>query len=92
MDHVKCGGTIGLGIHPLVLGADSPKIPRDVDMDVMADLVAKAPPWLKLVSVAFGRGHWCGLCLLRCPVGMPEDVEAILNTLYPRREEIGVTA
>jgi hypothetical protein len=87
MDHVKCGGTIGLGIHPLVLGNDSPKIPKDVDMEVMADLVAKAPPWLKLVSVAFGRGHWCGLCLLRCPVGMPQDVETILNTHYPRREE-----
>lgn len=87
MDHVKCGGTIGLGIHPLVLGNDSPKIPKDVDMEVMADLVAKAPPWLKLVSVAFGRGHWCGLCLLRCPVGMPKDVEAILDAHYPRREE-----
>jgi epoxyqueuosine reductase len=87
MDHVKCGGTIGLGIHPLVLGPDSPKIPRTVDMDVIADLVAKAPPWLKLVTVAFGRGHWCGLCLLRCPVGMPQDVEEILKRWHPRREE-----
>lgn len=81
MDHMKCGGTIGLGIHPMILGPDSPRIPRKVDMDVVADLVAKAPPWLKLVTVAFGRGHFCGLCLLRCPVGMPQDVEEILNSL-----------
>ena len=89
MDHVKCGGTIGLGIHPLVLGADSPKIPRVVDMDVIAHLVAKAPPWLKLVTVAFGRGHWCGLCLLRCPVGIAQDVEEILAEWSPNREEEG---
>lgn len=89
MDHAKCGGTIGLGIHPLVLGADSPKIPRVVDMDVIADLVAKAPPWLKLVTVAFGRGHWCGLCLLRCPVGMPQDVEEVLTAWSSGREEEG---
>jgi len=81
MDHVKCGGTIGLGIHPLVLGRDSPKIPRKVDMDAIAQLIAKTPSWYKLETVAFGRGHFCGLCLLRCPVGRPQDVENILNSL-----------
>jgi ferredoxin len=81
MDHVKCGGTIGLGIHPLVLGQDSPKIPRKVDMDVIPQLIAKTPSSCKLETVAFGRGHFCGLCLLRCPVGKPQDVEDILNSL-----------
>jgi len=89
-DKVKCGGTIGLGIHPLVMGKDAPKIPDKVDMDTIDQLIRDAPPFWKLETVAFGRGHFCGLCLLRCPVGRPQDVENILENL-PMEKRQGVT-
>lgn len=89
-DKVKCGGTIGLGIHPLVLGPDAPKIPDKVDMDTIDKLIKTAPPFWKLETVAFGRGHFCGLCLLRCPVGQPQDVEDILENIRMEKKQ-GVT-
>jgi epoxyqueuosine reductase len=88
-DKVKCGGTIGLGIHPLVMGQDAPEIPDKVNMDTIAQLIERAPPFWKLETVAYGRGHFCGLCLLRCPVGRPQDIEMILEDLRSIKRQEG---
>jgi len=80
MDHVKCGGTIGLGLHPVIMGPHSLYIPDKVNMDTIDKLIANAPPRWKCETTAYGRGHFCGLCLLKCPVGAAKDIDNIMKS------------
>jgi len=75
MDHMMCGKTAGIGIHPLVLGPKDMVIPKTIDFDTSVKLRAKTPAKTVLETVVYGRGHFCGLCMLRCPIGVPKLVE-----------------
>jgi len=75
MDHMMCGKTAGVGLHPLVLGPQDMVIPKKIDFDASVKLRAKTPPKVVLETAVYGRGHFCGLCMLRCPIGAPKLVE-----------------
>lgn len=75
MDHMKCGKTAGIGLHPLVMGPKDMIIPEKIDFDAGLRLRAKTPPKVILEASVYGRGHFCGLCMLRCPIGVPRLVE-----------------
>jgi epoxyqueuosine reductase len=79
MDHMMCGKTVGIGLHPLVLGPKEMVIPKKIDFDTSVKLRAKTPPKITLETVVYGRGHFCGLCMLRCPIGAPRLVENIMK-------------
>jgi len=78
MDHDRCA-IVGMGLHPSVLGPEENVIPKKVDFDATVELAAKRPPVYALEGMVFGRGHFCGLCLLRCPVGSPKLVDDIMK-------------
>ena len=78
MNHDKCA-IVGMGLHPQVLGPEENVIPEKVDFDATGKLAAKRPPMYALEGLVFGRGHFCGLCLLRCPIGSPKLVDDIMK-------------
>jgi epoxyqueuosine reductase len=79
MDHMRCGKTVGVGLHPKVLGPKEMIIPDKVEFDTSLKLRAKAPPVTLMEGMVYGRGHFCGLCMLRCPTGSPKAVDDILK-------------
>jgi len=79
MDHMRCGKTVGVGFHPKVLGPKDMVIPDKIEFDTALKLRAKAPPKTLMEGMVYGRGHFCGLCMLRCPVGSPKLVEDLLK-------------
>jgi epoxyqueuosine reductase len=83
MDHMMCGKTVGIGLHPRVLGPEGITIPKQLDFDASIKLRAKTPAKVILETVVYGRGHFCGACLLRCPVGAPARVEKIMKGKEP---------
>jgi len=83
MDHMMCGKTAGIGLHPLVLGPKKMVIPKKIDFDTSVKLRAKTPPKVVLETVVYGRGHFCGLCMLRCPIGVPKAVEDYMKGKEP---------
>ena len=78
MNHDRCA-IVGMGLHPRVLGPEENVVPKKIDFDATAKLAAQRPPLYTLEGMVFGRGHFCGLCLLRCPVGMPKLVDDIMK-------------
>jgi epoxyqueuosine reductase len=84
MDHNICA-IAGSGLHPRVLGPDDMDIP-DMETgktdyaDVRAKLRAKAPAKTFFEPLIYGRGHFCGICLLRCPVGASKTVDDIMES------------
>ena len=78
MNHDKCV-IAGMGLHPRILGPEDNVIPSKVTFDTAVQLAAKRPPVYSLEGLVFGRGHFCGLCLLRCPVGSPKLVDDIMK-------------
>jgi epoxyqueuosine reductase len=79
MDHMRCGKTVGVGFHPKVLGPKNMVIPDQIDYDTALKLRAQAPPKTLMEGMVYGRGHFCGLCMLRCPTGSPKLVDDILK-------------
>lgn len=79
MDHMRCGKTVGVGFHPKVLGPREMVIPSKIEFDTAMKLRAQAPPKTLMEGMVYGRGHFCGLCMLRCPVGSPRAVEELLK-------------
>jgi epoxyqueuosine reductase len=78
MDHLACS-VAGMGMHPRVLGPENIKVPRKVNFQTVTGLASQKPPLYMMENMVFGRGHYCGMCLLRCPVGSPKLVDAIMK-------------
>lgn len=79
MDHMTCGKTAGQGLHPKALGPDYMVIPKRVDYETSLKLRAMMPPEFVLETVTYGRGNFCGVCFLRCPVAAPRLVDDIMK-------------
>jgi epoxyqueuosine reductase len=77
-DHRRCA-LVGLGAHPRVLGAQNLTFPNKVSFKRTPEIVAKMPAQHKLEPLAFGRGHFCGLCQLRCSAGSYPLIEDIMQ-------------
>jgi len=83
MDRQKCGKAAGQGMHPKALGPDymGAYIPEKVDYEAWLRFKEKMPPEYWLETVTYGRGNFCGVCFLRCPVGAPEMVDEIMKDI-----------
>lgn len=79
MDHMTCGKVVGIGLHPKVMGPKDIVIPKKVNYKSGLSLRAKTPAKNVLEVAVYGRGHFCGLCMLRCPVGASDLVEEIMR-------------
>ena len=79
LDRMTCGKVVGIGLHPAVLGPKEMVVPQKVDFETSIRLRANMPAKTALEGVVYGRGHFCGLCMLRCPVGEPEAVREIMR-------------
>ena len=79
MDHMRCGKTVGVGLHPKVLGPPNLVIPEKIEFDTGLKLRAQAPPKTIMEGMVYGRGHFCGICMLRCPVGSNKLIDDILK-------------
>jgi formate hydrogenlyase subunit 6/NADH:ubiquinone oxidoreductase subunit I len=78
MDHLACS-VVGMGMHPKVLGPENITVPRKIDFQAVTRLATMKPPIYMMENIVFGRGHYCGMCLLRCPVGSPKLVDDIMR-------------
>jgi ferredoxin len=78
MDHLACS-VVGMGMHPRVLGPENTVVPGKIDFQAVTRLAAQKPPIYLMENMVFGRGHYCGMCLLRCPVGSPRLVDDIMR-------------
>jgi len=83
MNHFLCG-FIGLGIHPQVLGPENMVVSKDASSRTGIKLSGEPPPEYTLESLFYGRGHFCGLCLLECPVGKPWQFDHIIGDITRR--------
>jgi epoxyqueuosine reductase QueG len=78
-DYMMCGKTVGVGLHPLVLGPENMVIPEKIDWETSMQLRSKMPAKESLETLTYARGHFCGLCILRCPVGRSAAVDKIMK-------------
>ncbi len=78
-DYMMCGKTVGVGLHPAVLGPEGMVVPDKIDWETSMQLRSKMPARESLETLTYARGHFCGLCVLRCPVGKSAAVERIMK-------------
>lgn len=83
MNHHLCG-LVGLGLHPKVLGPKNMTVTKKAGSRTGIRLSGEPPPEYQLESTVYGRGHFCGLCLLECPVGKPELVDHFMKEFRRR--------
>lgn len=85
-DYMMCGKTAGVGLHPRVLGPEDMVIPEKMDWETSMQLRSKMPARESLETLTYARGHFCGLCLLKCPVGRSAAVERIMTQREARQQ------
>jgi len=69
------------------LGFQDLKIPSKVDQEVLSQYQAQMHPQEIMEGWSAGRGHGCGLCLLRCPVGASAVLDEIMEEVQRTRGE-----
>ena len=83
MDHSLCA-VMGSGSYGPVLGPeDRPVIPLRrgrVSYKMTLKIPAGLPPKHAMEPGVYGRSHFCGICLLRCPVGMSKKLDEIMKS------------
>jgi epoxyqueuosine reductase len=82
MDHGLCA-IMGSGSYGPVLGPiDRPVIPLKrgrVTYQMREDIPRSLPPANAMEPGVYGRSHFCGICLLRCPVGMNKKIDDLMR-------------
>jgi epoxyqueuosine reductase len=77
-EHRRCA-LAGLGVHPKILGSPNLVFPKNVTFKGTPAVMTKMPAQHKLEPLAFGRGHFCGLCQIRCAAGSYPQIENIMR-------------
>ena len=78
MERQKCA-YVGSGLYKGALGPETWDMPEKVDFYIKAEIRNKLPARSSLEPMIYGRGSFCALCLLRCPVGMSKEVDDIMK-------------
>ena len=79
MDHQKCA-FVGSGLDSSVFGT-AKCMPAKVDFEITLAVMANLSANNLFERMVYGRGSACGACLLRCPIGMRNDVDSIMKSL-----------
>ncbi len=88
MDHVTCALSAGGGLHPAALGVEGLDVPKKMTFADMSRFIPKIPARYSMETAIFRRGHYCGICLLRCPVGGDIEVDEMMKQLEGSKKNL----
>jgi ferredoxin len=80
-NRMRCGA-VGVGLAKGVLGLKDIPIPKEYDFDAFFQGVGQTHPQQVVEGWVYGRGHYCGLCILRCPVAASATLDNVMREFY----------